>query len=237
MTSKYHFLKIPYASATKIANEGLLRSIQAAAPRYAHGKLVDIGCGVKPYETIFQPHVDNYFGVDYKPAVESNYGEQTTADLYADCTATGLADCSFDTLLSTQVMEHVFDTDLYVKECCRLLKKGGMGIFTVPMSWRCHAEPYDYHRFTKYSLKMIFENNGFEIVELKEIEGAFASVIQHLIVFLCNRPGYKNFFYRAVRKVFTFVFFTVMNCLALKLDKLFRDEKFCLNYLLVARKK
>jgi len=237
MPNKYYFLKIPYNSATKIANEGLLKSMLSVAPRYAKGSLIDIGCGTKPYELIFKPYINSYFGVDYKPSAESNYGDQTIADLYADCTETGLDNNSFDTLLSTQVMEHVYDTGKYVKECHRLLKKGGMGIFTIPMSWRCHAEPYDYHRFTKYFLEKIFTENGFEIVELKEIEGAFASTIQHLIVFLCNRSGYKNIFFRLIRKIVHTILFSMMNYLALKFDNFFWDEKFCLTYLLVAQKK
>jgi len=208
----------------------------AVAPKYAKGSLVDIGCGIKPYEEIFRPYVTSYFGVDYEPSAASNYSEQTKADLYADCTKTGLDSESFDTLLSTQVMEHVYSTDLYVKECHRLLKKGGMAIFTIPMSWRCHAEPYDYHRFTKYSLEKVFTENGFKVVELREIEGAFASVLQHCVVFLCNRGGYRNLFLRAIRKAVHTVLFSGVNYLALKLDKYFWDDKLCLNYLLVAQK-
>lgn len=186
---------------------------------------------------IFKPHIGSYFGVDYKSSAESNYGEQTNADLYVDCTETGIDKESFDTLLSTQVMEHIYDTDKYVKECHRLLRKGGKGIFTIPMSWRCHAEPYDYHRFTKYSLQKIFTENGFEILELKEIEGALASAIQHWIVFLCNRPGFKNILLRIIKKLTYTVLFMVLNYLALKLDRCFWDEKLCLNYLLVVQKK
>ncbi|MBW7989186.1 MAG: SAM-dependent methyltransferase [Planctomycetes bacterium] len=237
MQNRYHFLKIPYRSPIKIANEGLLSSMLAVAPKYAEGKLVDLGCGTRPYETIFKPYVDSYFGIDYESSAESNYGDQTRADLYVDCTETGIDEESFDTVLSTQVMEHVYDTDKYVKECHRLLKKGGKGIFTIPMSWRCHAEPYDYHRFTKYSLEKIFTENGFEIVELREIEGALASTIQHLIVFLCNRPGFRNVLFRAIKKLINTVLFTVLNYSALKLDRYFWDEKLCLNYLLVVQKK
>jgi SAM-dependent methyltransferase len=236
MQNRYHFLKIPYRSPVKIANEGLLRSMLSAAPKYARGKLIDIGCGTKPYETIFTPYIDSYFGVDYAPTAGSNYGDLTTANLYVDCTDTGIAAESFDTLLSTQVVEHIYDTDKLVKECHRLLRKGGMGIFTIPMSWRCHAEPYDYHRFTKYSLAKVFIENGFDVMELREIEGAFASVIQHSIAFLCNRPIGKKGLLRIVRILINAALFVVMNYLALKLDRSFWDEKLCLNYLLVVQK-
>jgi hypothetical protein len=71
-------------------------------------------------------------------------------------------------------------------------------------------------------------------VELREIEGAIASVIQHYIALFCNRPGHRNIFFRVIRKIVHTVLFSVMNCLALKLDRCFCDEKFCLPYLLVA---
>jgi len=237
MQSKYNFIKIPFRSPIKIAQEGLLRCLLSIAPKYACGKLIDIGCGTKPYETIFSPYVDSYFGVDYTPTLESNYGNQTKADLYIDCTDTGLEPESFNTLLSTQVMEHIFDINKYVKECYRLLKKDGIGIFTIPMSWRCHAEPYDYYRFTKYSLEKIFKENGFDILELRGIEGAFASTIQHFILFLCNRPSPRNILIRVINRIVSNIVFSVMNYIALKLDRHFPDDKFCLDYLLVVKKK
>ena len=207
-----------------------------AAPKYAKGKLIDIGCGLKPYEEIFRPFVSSYFGVDYKPSAESHYAGQTTADLDADYTYTGLDGDSFDTLLSTQMMEHVNDTNRYVKECRRLLKQGGMAIFTIPMSWRSNAEPHDYHRFTRYSLEKVFTENGFAVVELREVEGAFATTIQHLVVFLSNRLGCKNIVLRVVRKILSVTLFSGLNYLALKFDKTFWDEKFCPTFLLVVQK-
>ncbi len=229
-------IKNPYSSIVKISNEGIIKVIQIAASKYAKGELIDIGCGTKPYEAIFQPHINSYFGIDYESSAESNYSTDTKADLFIDCTNTGLEKETYDTLLSTQVMEHIYDTASYVKECHRLLKKGGYGIFTVPMSWRCHGEPYDFYRFTKYSLEKIFKENGFLIIELKEIEGTFATIIQHFIVFLANRQGYQNIIFRIARKSVCSILFSIMNFTALKLDRFFWDEKLCLNYILVVKK-
>lgn len=237
MITEPSLAETPYTSAIKIASEGLVAALREAAPRYASGKLVDLGCGTKPYSPLFAPHIASYFGVDYKPAAETNYGSLTAADLYADCTETGLEGGAFDTLLSTQVIEHVYDTGKFVKECHRLLKKGGVGLFTIPMSWRSHAEPYDYYRFTKFSIEKIFSEAGFETLELKETEGAFAAAVQHLVVFLANRAWPGNIFFKAARKALYSVLFPVLNFSALKIDKVCRDEKFCLNFLLVVKKK
>jgi SAM-dependent methyltransferase len=146
---------ISYRSPIKITATLLKASLEQVAKQYAQGSLVDIGCGTKPYETVFSGYVTDYFGVDWEGASEVHYGAATKADLYADCTNTGLISESFDTLLSTQVMEHIYDTHAYLRECYRLLKKGGVGIFSVPFVWETHAEPFDYYRFTRYSLEAL----------------------------------------------------------------------------------
>jgi hypothetical protein len=94
-----------YRLPIKITATLLRAELEQVANQYAQGRLVDIGCGPKPYEPIFSPYVTDYFGVDWEGASELHYGSATMADLYADCTNTGLDSESFDTLLSTQVME------------------------------------------------------------------------------------------------------------------------------------
>lgn len=227
-------------SPLRIASQNILTAVKYCAEKYSKGDLIDIGCGMKPYESLFYGHVNSYFGIDYEPTSESNYGEKTRADKYVDCTDTGIEPESFDTILCTQVIEHVYDTRKFIAESHRLLKKGGHAFFTVPMSWRCHAEPYDYYRFTKYSLKEVFRNAGFEIIEIRELEGAFASLIQHYIVFLVNRPlprtwGLRHIRY-ALRILLLPLIFFLLNIVAITFDRLCWDDKFCLNYLVVLKK-
>lgn len=216
---------------TKILTEN---SIKKAAKRYATGKLVDLGCGEKPYESIISPYITSYFGVDFQPTAEVNYGKGTKADLYRDCTDTGLPDESFDTLISTQVMEHVFDTAKYLAECHRLLKPGGAGIFTVPLMWPCHAEPYDYFRFTRYSLEKLFEGNGFQIEEMHGVGLAFAAASQ---IFLLSIFGKNDrITAKIMRRLALFTIVPLITALALAIDKVQRDGPLCLNYMVVVRK-
>ena len=85
-----------------------------------------------PFEPVFAPFVDSHFGVDFGATAALHDGEKTQADLLIDGTNTKLPAGSFDTLLSTQVLEHVFETDAFIAECHRLLAAGGKGIFTIP---------------------------------------------------------------------------------------------------------
>lgn len=230
------FINISYRSVTKIAHEGILRAVRDSAKHYAKGKLVDLGCGVKPYESIFTPYIDSYFGVDFKPTSESNYGKNTQADLYVDCTNTGLGSESFDTLLSTQVMEHILETDQYLSECYRLLRKNGHGIFTVPFLWQLHSEPYDYFRFTPFSLKKLFEKNGFKIIQIVPLEGAYAALKQAEIVSLYVHSSDNHILIRLLRKIQLRLWVPVINFFAIHLDRMMYNDKLCINYSIIVKK-
>lgn len=227
---------VSYRSTLKIASELLWSDMAEISGKYAHGKLVDLGCGTKPYEPLLIPFVDSYFGVDWEAVSEGHYGADTRADYYADCTDTKLPAESFDTLVSTQVMEHIYDTDAYLRECNRLLRKGGVGIFSVPFVWETHAEPHDFFRFTRYSLEKKFEQHGFSIERLEPLGGAYATLIQLKIVSLYYRPV-QSFPYRAVRRLKNELLIPVLNFMALHFDRIFWNDKLCMYYSIVVRKR
>lgn len=230
------FLKVSYFDPCKITRENIKKAMIMVANRYSKGSLVDLGCGVKPYEPLFKDGVSSYYGVDFLTTAEVNYGERTQADLLADCADTKLPSESYDTVLSTQVIEHVYDTDKYISEIHRLLKKDGNAIITAPLMWQCHAVPYDYHRFTRYSLEKIFKDKGFEILEITELEGAFAAVIQMIIVSVYGNCENQHVLIRYFRRAQRVFWVPILNYLALHLDNTFLNKKLCLNYLVVAKK-
>jgi SAM-dependent methyltransferase len=229
------FLNISYFATTKISRQNILKAMHYAAKKYARGHLIDIGCGSKPYQSIFRPYVDTYFGIDYPPTASVNYGEQTKADLFVDCTETKLTEGSYDTILSTQVIEHIYDTKKFIAECYRILKKDGIGIFTIPFLWQCHGEPFDYYRFTRYSIYKLFRERAFDILELRPLEGAYAAIAQTKIVSLYLMPTNST-----IKKLFhnllLLIYIPIINFCALHYDKYLYNDKLCLNYLLIVKK-
>jgi len=224
-----------YFDVFKIAGELLSRKLEEFASRYAQGRLIDLGCGARPYEKIFAPYIDSYFGVDSRETAEAHYGESTKADLYADCTDTKLESGSFDTLLSTQVIEHIYDHRKYIAECRRLLRAGGIGIFTIPFVCECHAEPHDYFRFTRYGIQRLFEEQNFTVLDLVPLGGAYATLIQVKIMSLYYREP-RNLAHRVFRKLRNTIMVPLLNFLALHLDKWFWNDKLCINYAVVVQK-
>ena len=229
------FIDIPYTSVVKITRQKLFDALQHAAQHYATGNLVDLGCGIKPYEDIFKVQVINYIGVDYKPTMVANYQELTKADLFSDCCNTGLGSESFDTVLCTQVMEHVYDFGNLAQETYRLLKKGGYAIFTIPFLWPIHAEPNDFFRFTQYSIEEIFNKLAFEIIELRPTEGAICTMNQmRLLIYTSKKINIPVI--RFLKKVVDKLYIIIINYISLRAPQHPFDGKMFLNYLLVVKK-
>ena len=76
---------------------------------------------------------------------------------------------SFDTVISTEMLEHVFDWRMGIQNMKDIVKPGGFLIITTcAKGFPYHAYPYDFWRFSIEDFKKIFSD--FDIISLKEIE-------------------------------------------------------------------
>lgn len=209
----------------------LINDIKDALYKYAKGSLLDLGCGNKPYEDFYKPKTDKNIGCDI---IQS---DRNKVDIICLATDLPFENNHFDTVLCSQVMEHVYDYKIMINEIYRVLKKDGIIILTVPFAWELHEEPHDYCRFTKHSLKKIFEDAGFRIEYIKPNGGKWAAIYQ-----LRNNMLYSSFFkkswYNKLKKILLMELRLIQlrNLFAVWFDKKFRDEIFTLNYILVAKK-
>jgi len=160
-----------------------LRDAMTKAASCAHGRLLDVGCGDKPWKQTFAPHVTEHVGL------ERTGVRQSRADVFYDGGRMPFADAEFDTVLSNQVLEHVPDPRVLWADMVRVLRPGGTLVVTVPFSFRLHAEPEDYWRFTSYALRRLCEESGLAI-EVLEPRGGLWLVIGHkLAAFLTFDAG------------------------------------------------
>ena len=155
------------------ARSGLRDAMTDFAPMLS-GRLLDVGCGSKPYKAIFT--VDLYVGLDIDSVISRKRG---IADHHYDGHVFPFADASFDSILCNQVLEHVFNPDEFLGEIMRVLKPGGKLLLTVPFVWDEHEQPYDYARYSSFGLRALLEKQGFKIVCHKKI-GADASILFQL---------------------------------------------------------
>jgi SAM-dependent methyltransferase len=155
---------------------GMLKQV---AP-HARGRLLDVGCGDKPYEPIFRPYVSEYVGIEHeatfvKTAASTNAGKP---DFVYDGKTLPFPDRSFDTVLNVQVLEHTPHPGQLVREMGRVLKDGGRLILSAPFQFRLHEQPHDYFRYSPHGLRALCAEAGLEIEELHP-HGSMWSVIGH----------------------------------------------------------
>lgn len=124
---------------------------------YITGKCMDFGCGTKPYRKLFK--VEDYVGVE----IETEHKDNDI--VYYDGQTIPFEDNLFDSIISSEVFEHVINIEDIVKELYRVLKKGGYMLVTVPFVYPRHCWPNDYRRYTSQGLKKLLTDAGFEVVK------------------------------------------------------------------------
>lgn len=143
------------------------RAIYSSIKKYSGhvtGATLDIGCGSKPYEKLFR--TEKYIGLDIETSGHKH--ESSKIDVFYDGKTIPFADMYFDSVVSFEVLELVFDPSDFLNEAGRVLKTGGTAVFTVPFIWDESEPPYDYARYTSFGLKYLFEKHGFIIIEHKK---------------------------------------------------------------------
>jgi len=80
-------------------------------------------------------------------------------------------DQEFDTIILSDVLEHISNPELLWQEMFRILKPGGKLILNVPFLYPIHEQPYDFFRYTQFALERMAEKAGFKIVLLEKIGG------------------------------------------------------------------
>jgi SAM-dependent methyltransferase len=155
------------------ARSGLYGAMIEFAPKL-NGRLLDVGCGTKPYQQLFR--VNSYVGLDIDSSISRQRG---VADYYYDGKLFPFADDSFDSILCNQVLEHVFNPDEFLGEIMRVLKPGGKLLLTVPFVWDEHEQPNDYARYSSFGLRALLEKQSFKVVQHNKI-GADASILFQL---------------------------------------------------------
>lgn len=217
-----------------IMRSGIYNAIRSRSSNI-HGRVLDFGCGSKPYEPLFE--CDEYIGLDYATEV-SDKNENLAADFFYDGKTIPFNDNHFDSVFSTEVLEHVFNPDEILPEINRVLKPGGTLLLTCPFFCPEHEQPYDYARYSSFGLKHLIEKNGFEVIDYEKTGSYFESMLQGIILyiyyFIPKRPKLLGILFFSV--FITPLMLFGMGLAAILPKRVIRSD-FYLNNIIVAKKK
>ena len=142
---------------------------EGALPKYAQGALVDLGCGRVPLYAAYKARVMSITCVDWANTLHPNPHLDLEQDLNGPI---ALPDASFDTVILSDVLEHIRKPEQLVGEIFRVLRPGGHVLLNVPFYHGLHERPHDYFRYTEYALRSMAEDAGFTVVHLEATGGA-----------------------------------------------------------------
>lgn len=160
------------------------REIIEYTQKYISGKTLDLGAGSAKYRDMIKPKTSEYLAFDMVPG--------KNIDIVGNVLDLPFLDNTFDTVISTQVLEHVEKPWVMVKEIYRVLKPGGICILTTPFLTPYHPDPADFFRYTLQGVKSLFQNEGFKILECDYYGQAFTLFSEMIRFVFFNRYQKKN---------------------------------------------
>ena len=164
----------------------------AAIENYASGPLADLGCGKVPLYGMYRDRVTDVTCIDWP----CSHHQSPHIDILADLNIPlDLERESFDTVIASDVIEHLHNPRALFCSAYHLLRRGGKLIIGVPFLYWIHEEPYDFHRYTRFALEKMTSDAGLVTISLVSYAGAPEVLADILIKTLAPWPRLVKFAY------------------------------------------
>ena len=156
------------AAGSRLSTNLIARCYDTYLGQYASGRLLDLGCGRVPLYAAYKDHVTDNVCVDWANTRHKNEFLDFECDLTQ---ALPFEDGEFDTIILSDVLEHIpRPLDLW-REMHRVLTPGGRILLNVPFYYCLHERPHDFYRYTEYALRDFAETAGFDVLVLEATGG------------------------------------------------------------------
>jgi SAM-dependent methyltransferase len=210
---------------------GLYRNI-LANKNFLKGRLLDFGCGQKPYKDFFD--VEEYIGLDIEKSGHDHKNEKI--DVYYDGKKIPFDNNYFDSVFSSEVFEHIFNLEEILSEIYRVTKPGGHLLATMPFVWDEHEIPYDFARYTSFGIDHLVKKAGFETILIDKSTNYVETVFQMWNAYIAQYVMPKNVS-NELRLLLTVIFIAPVTITGIFLSKILPQNKnFYHNNIIVARK-
>jgi len=216
--SEFSFLFKQIMGGRSIARAFFNNAMRSVCVR---GKIADIGAGTRPYyhQYMQKEQGAEFVNLDRLAGDETNF--ETDRLPYKDS--------SFDTVLSMNVLEHIYNHKFHFSELVRIIQPSGKLVLFVPFLYMYHAnhndELLDCYRYTKDTLSRLSEENG--LLDIKVIPVSRAMMMASLNMVSLSIP-------RIIR-IPLFCIFYAIDGVILRIRPNHRDL-FPLGYVLEAKK-
>jgi SAM-dependent methyltransferase len=135
---------------------------------HVKGNLIDLGCGRVPLYEAYKNYASNCTCADWENSNHKNPHLDYICDLNQPLP---FKNEEFDTIILSDVLEHIKYPEKLWAEMTRILTSGGKIILNVPFFYKLHEIPHDYFRYTQYALENFATHSALRIVLLKPIGG------------------------------------------------------------------
>lgn len=213
------------------ARKGLYTAMSQFVPKL-QGKVLDVGCGQKPYQHLCNEKVSEYIGLEID-SPENRANKQ--ADYFYNGKSFPFKNKEFDSVITNQVLEHVFNPDEFLAEIHRILKPEGTLLLTVPFVWDEHKQPIDYARYSSFGLKHMLQKQGFEIVSHIKTSTDVSIIFQLINAYLFKILQTKNPYFNLILTILLMAPFNIIGIILAKV--LPNNQDLYLDNIVLARKK
>ncbi len=156
---------------------------------HAKGKLLDLGCGNVPFFAAYRDLVTTNICVDWQNTLHPNEYLDYECNL---AETLPFKDREFDTIILSDVLEHIPQPDCLWREMARILASRGKIIMNVPFFYCLHEQPHDYYRYTRFALQRFVEMSGLKLIQLDSAGGVPEIMTDLFAKMACQLPVIGN---------------------------------------------
>lgn len=173
-------------ASSRLYVELLSQALYAAISVHARGRLADLGCGDVPLYGMYREQVQETVCVDWGLSRHRISHIDFECDLNQPLP---FDTASFDTIVLSDVLEHLYDPGALWMEMARVLRPQGKVVCSVPFFYWLHECPHDYYRYTEFALRRFATRSSMQVLTLQPLGGSIEIIADLLAKHLSRVPG------------------------------------------------
>ena len=172
-------------AGSRLYVELLARTLFGLISTHARGRLIDLGCGDVPLYGAYRGLASEVTCSDW------GHSRHGTSHIDFECDlnqALPFDSSSFDTVILSDVLEHLFEPAALWKEMSRILRPNGTVICSVPFFYWLHETPHDYFRYTEFALRRFAAEASLQVLTIRPIGGSIEVMADMLAKHIVRLP-------------------------------------------------